>query len=95
MTHSTQDSEQTERLRRWRLILGGGEADGICGAEGGQLLNLGSGDMEMDQALAALYEQNGQRRGGLGALPQMSLGGWAIFASIFPVRSSGSCNRMP
>lgn len=64
MTPSTQDSEQTERLRRWRLILGGGEADGICGAEGDQPLNLGSGDMEKDQALAALYDQSGQRKGG-------------------------------
>ena len=66
MEHSTQNPQQTERLRRWRLILGGGEADGICGSEGDQPLNLGSGDMEMDQALAALYDQDGQRRGGLG-----------------------------
>ena len=68
MTHSSQDSNHTERLRRWRLILGGGEADGIYGTGGDQPLNLGSGDMEMDQALAALYDQKtGKRSGGLGS----------------------------
>ncbi|MEL7358169.1 MAG: VWA domain-containing protein [Cyanobacteria bacterium J06634_6] len=69
-----------ERLRRWRLVLGGGEADGIEGEgtqneglEGsadqpggqGQALNLGSGDREMDQALSALYDGGKKRRGGL------------------------------
>lgn len=53
-----------ERLRRWRLVLGGGEADGITGEGGvteglegeadgvggqGQHLNLGSGDREIDR----------------------------------------------
>ena len=69
-----------ERLRRWRLVLGGGDAYGIeceCGvSEGiewftdeaggqGQQMSLGSGDREMDQALAALYDGGKQRRGGL------------------------------
>lgn len=69
-----------ERLRRWRLVLGGGEADGIegnCtqneGIEGsadqpggqGQALNLGTGDRAMDQALSALYDGGKKRRGGL------------------------------
>ncbi|MEO1298614.1 MAG: VWA domain-containing protein, partial [Cyanobacteria bacterium J06636_16] len=56
-----------ERLRRWRLVLGGGEADGICG-QGleGEGLNLGSGDRALDQALAALYGNSDQRSGGLG-----------------------------
>ena len=69
-----------ERLRRWRLVLGGGDANGIegeCGvSEGiewftdeaggqGQQMSLGSGDREMDQALAALYDGGKQRRGGL------------------------------
>ena len=67
-----------QRQRRWRLILGGGKADGICGEGevqageaggieqvGGEGFSLGSGDREMDQALAALYEGGGQRRGGL------------------------------
>ncbi|MEO1621212.1 MAG: VWA domain-containing protein [Cyanobacteria bacterium J06632_3] len=69
-----------ERLRRWRLVLGGGEADGITG-EGiavdggngtgqkgsgeGQPMSLGSGDMEMDKALAALYDGEKKRRGSL------------------------------
>lgn len=54
-----------ERQRRWRLILGGGEADGIGCALGG--------DIEvMDRALSALYEtadgKGGQNRlGGTGA----------------------------
>lgn len=47
-----------ERLRRWRLVLGGGEADGIG-------LALESRDAAMDSALSALYDQ--ERRGGLGA----------------------------
>src|SRR4051794_35331390 len=55
-----------ERLRRWRLILGGEEADGIgC--------RLSGPDMGMDRALGALYgtQGNGEgrpmdRRGGLG-----------------------------
>ena len=38
--------ENTERLRRWRLILGGDEADGIRAV-------LSPGDNTMDRALAA------------------------------------------
>lgn len=49
---------QDERLRRWRLILGGGECDGI-GAK------LDKGDMGMDKALEALYDSD--RSGGLGS----------------------------
>jgi Mg-chelatase subunit ChlD len=49
-----------ERRRRWRLALGGDEADG-----------LSERDARMDRALAALYEQgagsSSKRRGGLGA----------------------------
>lgn len=56
-----------ERLRRWRLILGGNDADGIgC--------SLSSADGAMDRALAALYDADKQRgdsskkrTGGLGA----------------------------
>jgi Mg-chelatase subunit ChlD len=55
--------EHTDRLQRWRLVLGG-EADASCGAAGGSL-------REMDQALAALYEPEGanglgKRKGGRG-----------------------------
>ncbi len=50
----TEDS----RLRRWRLILGGGEADGLD-------LSLFGADERMDRALQALYES--ERSGGLGS----------------------------
>ena len=46
-----------ERLRRWRLILGGDDADGIG-------LALGGSDAAADRALAALYD--GDRSAGLG-----------------------------
>lgn len=47
-----------EKLRRWRLILGGNEADGTgC--------PLGADDLGMDKALDALYDS--ERQGGLGS----------------------------
>ncbi|MBK7992924.1 MAG: VWA domain-containing protein [Blastocatellia bacterium] len=47
-----------EKLRRWRLILGGNEADGTdC--------PLGAEDLGMDKALDALYDS--ERQGGLGS----------------------------
>ncbi|MFI6923047.1 VWA domain-containing protein [Nonomuraea spiralis] len=52
-------------MRRWRLVLGGGDADGTgCALEGA--------DAQMDAALAAVYDQDGRegqsrREGGLGA----------------------------
>ena len=50
----------TEHLQRWRLILGGGEADGIqC--------ELNNTEMRLDKTLAALYDPSENRRGGLGA----------------------------
>jgi Mg-chelatase subunit ChlD len=52
-----------ERLRRWRLLLGGDQADGTgC--------QLGAGDAKLDQVLAALYDvqdDSGKRSAGLGA----------------------------
>ncbi|GGY26883.1 VWA domain-containing protein [Streptomyces omiyaensis] len=51
-----------ERLRRWRLVLGGGPGDGTGRA-------LSGTDASMDAALAALYDSRdggGDRRGGLG-----------------------------
>jgi Mg-chelatase subunit ChlD len=49
-------SEELTRLQRWRLVLGE-EADGTCGSPSGAAL-------EMDRALAALYDADGP--GGLG-----------------------------
>lgn len=56
-----------ERLRRWRLILGGDQADGTS-------VSLGTTDAAIDRCLAALYEPSegggggGRKRsGGLGA----------------------------
>ena len=53
----TMQDNTTERLRRWRLILGAGAADGTG-------TNLSADDAKMDGALAALYDA--ERRGGLG-----------------------------
>jgi hypothetical protein len=51
---------EQERQRRWRLILGGGSAEGIgC--------PLNKSDSRMDQTLAALYNQSESRKGDLGA----------------------------
>lgn len=48
----------TERERRWRLVLGGGEADGLG-------VPLDQRDLGMDRALQALYDSD--RNGGLGS----------------------------
>jgi Mg-chelatase subunit ChlD len=61
-------ASEEERLRRWRLILGGHEADGVC-------CSLGRDDEAIDRALAALYDSGGlgksgrddDRRGNLGS----------------------------
>jgi hypothetical protein len=58
----------SERLRRWRLILGsadGSSAGGTGGADG-QGMGLSGDDLTMDQALAALYNSSEERSGGLG-----------------------------
>lgn len=64
MTTETQD---TERLRRWRLVLGGADGEGTG-------VGLGGDDAAMDAALTALYggvgfarwdgQNDGPRRGG-------------------------------
>jgi Mg-chelatase subunit ChlD len=54
MTRCTEE----ERLRRWRLLLGGGECDGTgC--------RLSGSDQGMDRAMEALYDS--ERSGGLGS----------------------------
>jgi Mg-chelatase subunit ChlD len=50
-----------ERLRRWRLILGGGDANGVNFGDGD---DLGTTDLAMDRSLEALYDS--ERSGGLG-----------------------------
>ena len=47
-----------EQLRRWRLVLGGGTADGTG-------VQLRDSDLGADQALQALYDA--ERTGGLGS----------------------------
>ena len=56
MTLNSPVVDEAERLRRWRLVLGG-EADHSCGP-------LSGVPAEMDQALAALYDADGKN--GLG-----------------------------
>ncbi|GAA5105939.1 VWA domain-containing protein [Alloalcanivorax gelatiniphagus] len=59
-----------DRLTRWRLVLGGNEADGLTGA-GGEAVSLGAADQQRDGALEALYDS--ERRGGLGgSAPRVS-----------------------
>jgi Mg-chelatase subunit ChlD len=53
-----QNNDTDERLRRWRLILGGGAAEGTA-------MSLRGDDAKIDGALEALYDS--ERRGGLGA----------------------------
>jgi hypothetical protein len=62
------DQSSEERLRRWRLILGDPEADGIGAGgqgEGGANFTLSGTDKAMDDALSALYDSD--RTGGLGS----------------------------
>jgi len=49
---------ESERLRRWRLVLGGDQADGLG-------ITLSGADGGMDRALSALYDSD--RSGGLGS----------------------------
>ena len=49
-----------QRLERWRLLLGGGDADGTA-------VVLTGRHAIMDRAMDALYGDDGDRRGGLGA----------------------------
>ncbi|WBB80720.1 VWA domain-containing protein [Micromonospora sp. WMMD882] len=64
----TTDDARRERLRRWRLVLGG-PADAACGG-------LGKGDATMDAALAALYD-GGDDSPGDGSRRSAGLGGSA------------------
>ncbi len=57
MTDDVARVSEAERLRRWRLVLGGGEADGTGG-------ELGGDDLRIDAAMAAVYDNDGRRRSG-------------------------------
>ncbi|HEX4813818.1 MAG TPA: VWA domain-containing protein [Nonomuraea sp.] len=57
-----------ERMRRWRLVLGGGHGDGIG-------IGLDGVDVQMDAALAALYDQGGAGGAGDGGLGGSRAGG--------------------
>lgn len=63
---NTDGSDRRDRLSRWRLVLGGHEADGVTTAEGQSVL-LSAADARRDQALEALYGVPSKRAGGLGA----------------------------
>jgi len=59
------EEQSRDRLTRWRLVLGGEDADGIGEAPGSGLeAGLSRADAERDQALSELYD--GNRRGGMG-----------------------------
>lgn len=55
-----------DRLGRWRLVLGGHEADGITAANG-SAVGLSADDARRDQALEQLYDTERNGRGGMGA----------------------------
>ncbi len=55
-----------DRLSRWRLVLGGQEADGVTTADG-QGVALSADDARRDQVLAELYDSTPQGRGGMGS----------------------------
>src|SRR6476469_1873320 len=61
-----EDNPNDERLRRWRLVLGGGAADGTG-------VGLRGDDARIDGALAALYDS--ERSGGLGQ-SQLNIARW-------------------
>ena len=58
MTEPLNPAETRDRLTRWRLVLGGEQADGI-----GEAATLTGDDLKRDEALRELYDA--ERRGGL------------------------------
>ena len=57
-----------ERLRRWRMVLGGAEdtGEGADAAGGVTAVQLDGNDMRVDAALAAVYDAKPRARGGGG-----------------------------
>ena len=86
---------ETERMRRWRLVLGGGDADGT-GAD------LRGDDRRIDGALGALYDRTARRGGGGRAGPagwparrRRSPAGSATSAATSRRRSCRCCSATP
>jgi Mg-chelatase subunit ChlD len=63
---NSEEGRGRDRLGRWRLVLGGNEADGMSKADG-ERVQLSADDARRDQALEELYGEGSARRGGLGA----------------------------
>ncbi|MFT2722164.1 VWA domain-containing protein [Deinococcus sp. A31D244] len=80
-------TDDTERLRRWRLVLGGGDADGLASGPGeGAQVSLGTLDRRMDDALSGLYDaQDGSRKAGLGSSAPKVARWLADLREFFPV----------
>ncbi|HEY0051490.1 MAG TPA: VWA domain-containing protein [Pyrinomonadaceae bacterium] len=81
---------EENQLKRWRLILGGDEADGIG-------INLETADLQIDKTLEALYDS--ERSGGLaGSAPNVSrwLGDIRTYfpASVVRVMQKDALNRL-
>jgi len=81
------ETARKERMRRWRLVLGGPAEEALGGADGR--------DGKMDAALSALYdagESDGEsptaRTAGLGGSAPGWPAGWATSASTSPAPSS-------
>ncbi|MDI2035675.1 VWA domain-containing protein [Paenarthrobacter nitroguajacolicus] len=66
MTDVPEELSVRDRLSRWRLVLGGDDADGISTADGATV-QLSDDDIRRDRALEALYGDGSTRRGGLGS----------------------------
>lgn len=67
------EATETERLRRWRLVLGGGSAEGTgC--------SLSERDGRLDRAMGALYDSD--RKGAWAPPPPPSRAGSATSATI-------------
>ncbi|MFJ4025944.1 VWA domain-containing protein [Paenarthrobacter sp. NPDC089989] len=64
-TNPAQDDGGRGRLGRWRLVLGGHDADGVS-TPNGQPVELSAADTRRDQALEELYGEPTKGRGGLG-----------------------------
>ncbi len=84
----TSDLDEEQRLRRWRLLVGGD--DGDDGDDAGSSVSLSGDDERIDAALAAVYdshgpgETGGQRSAGLGSSAPRVVGWLGDIRSYFP-----------